>query len=390
MQNPRHSCNYVASPRLCLVPHLRRITAGFQSAYGRTSQYRREPDSGGFSFVDDVLNNNAFDRAHFLGRGGDDNEQQTACIRIDDEFCRILMTSVLIGEVAVLLAKSRAATTEYDLKMEEVNGQMTFLKLPHTLQERVRGFYEFMWTKHRSTGGEPAPFVNELSPSLRSEVQLFLKRKLIVTAAIFKHAPISFIRELVNDLILACFLAGDYVIREGEYGTEMFFISRGSCMVTINGQRCALLNPGTCFGEIAVIRSSKRTASVHAYTHTTLYILDKSSVDTLREEHPGCLEKSISKSKQHQQMLFAADESTTKAIPKRLGAGMVVKDFTKEAVKNSTNDNVAPVIDASSEEYGTIDSDDEVPMQSPHSPPTTRVLRSSTLPQRRRRGSVFL
>ena len=123
-------------------------------------------------------------------------------------FAGILMTSVLIGEVAVLLAKSRAATTEYDLKMEEVNGQMTFLKLPHTLQERVRGFYEFMWTKHRSTGGEPAPFVNELSPSLRSEVQLFLKRKLIVTAAIFKHAPISFIRELVNDLILACFLAG--------------------------------------------------------------------------------------------------------------------------------------------------------------------------------------
>ena len=43
----------------------------------------------------------------------------------------ILLTSILIGEVAVLLAKARAATTEYELKMEEV---MRYEMTPHPVE----------------------------------------------------------------------------------------------------------------------------------------------------------------------------------------------------------------------------------------------------------------
>ena len=89
---------------------------------------------------------------------------------------------------------------------------------PCVLQERVREYYAFLWEEHRCIDGDPTPFVRELSPAIRAEVDLFLKRALITKSDLFRSASVEFVRDLSAHLELVFYLRGDFVVREGEAG----------------------------------------------------------------------------------------------------------------------------------------------------------------------------
>lgn len=68
--------------------------------------------------------------------------------------------------------------------------------------------------------------------------------------------------------------AGDAVIREGERGQDMFVVVAGNLRVVKAAvgaeQELAVLEPGETFGEIALLDSGPRSASVVAITPATL------------------------------------------------------------------------------------------------------------------------
>ena len=67
---------------------------------------------------------------------------------------------------------------------------------------------------------------------------------------------------------------GESVIREGELGQDMFIVVAGELRVVKSGggeeRDLALLEPGDSFGEIALLDSGPRSASVVAITASTL------------------------------------------------------------------------------------------------------------------------
>jgi CRP-like cAMP-binding protein len=76
--------------------------------------------------------------------------------------------------------------------------------------------------------------------------------------------------------------AGDAVIREGEDGQDMFVVVAGSLRVVKAGgdeeQELAVLEPGDSFGEIALLDSGPRSASVVAITACTLLRFERKSL----------------------------------------------------------------------------------------------------------------
>ena len=58
--------------------------------------------------------------------------------------------------------------------------------------------------------------------------------------------------------------AGDTLLQEGDFGYTMFAITSGSAEVVQNGEVIRTLGPGNVFGEIAVLSSGRRVASVVA------------------------------------------------------------------------------------------------------------------------------
>lgn len=72
---------------------------------------------------------------------------------------------------------------------------------------------------------------------------------------------------------------GDAIIREGERGQGMFVVVAGSLRVVKSGaggdQELAVLEPGDSFGEIALLDSGSRSASVLAITASTLLSFER-------------------------------------------------------------------------------------------------------------------
>eukprot|EP00944_MAST-04C_sp_MAST-4C-sp1_P015238 g15238.t1 len=158
------------------------------------------------------------------------------CTRLQYYFASFIMMlgivfmALVIGEISSNISKLNHAKTKYELKLEDVAECMNNLEMPNDLKNRVLDYYRFMWTTHRTTDGEPVPFMKELSPSLSDEVDLFLKRSLIMKSELFKDAPADYLRALVPRLNHMICLRGDYIAREGEFGDTMYFIASGTCL----------------------------------------------------------------------------------------------------------------------------------------------------------------
>ena len=70
--------------------------------------------------------------------------------------------------------------------------------------------------------------------------------------------------------------AGDVLLREGEQGDRAYVIERGSVRVSLEGREIGRLGPGDLVGEIALLRSVPRTATVVAETDLRVLALDRS------------------------------------------------------------------------------------------------------------------
>ncbi|CAN5915091.1 glucose-6-phosphate dehydrogenase [soil metagenome] len=81
--------------------------------------------------------------------------------------------------------------------------------------------------------------------------------------------------------------AGEVIIRQGDPGSEMYLIARGEAEVVVDGgQVVATLREGDCFGEIALLISEKRTATVRALTTCDLFVLDRADLGRILRDHP--------------------------------------------------------------------------------------------------------
>ena len=73
---------------------------------------------------------------------------------------------------------------------------------------------------------------------------------------------------------------------EGDFGHGFFAIEDGTAEVRRDDTLVATLGPGDVFGEIALLASGRRTASVVATTPMRLLTLFKRDVWALEEECP--------------------------------------------------------------------------------------------------------
>ena len=76
------------------------------------------------------------------------------------------------------------------------------------------------------------------------------------------------------------------LVHEGDFGFTMFAIVTGTADVTKDGEVLRTLGPGDVFGEIAVLSSGRRTASVTARTPMELIAVLNRDVWRLEREAP--------------------------------------------------------------------------------------------------------
>ena len=192
----------------------------------------------------------------------------------------------VIGNVTTLLANIDLAKTHYRESMERLMAFMRYRHIPPPLQQRIRNYYTYLWENR--LGYDESTIMAELPDSLRTEVALFLRRDFIEGAPLFQGASQELIRELALELRPVVFAPGDDIFRAGQFGRHMYFISRGMVqIISTDGVTVVnTLSDGDFFGEIALLFSQPRTASVRAVDYCDLYTLDKETFDRVLARYP--------------------------------------------------------------------------------------------------------
>jgi CRP-like cAMP-binding protein len=79
---------------------------------------------------------------------------------------------------------------------------------------------------------------------------------------------------------------GKVLMRQGDHGDDMMIIVAGKVAVERDGERVNTLGPGDWFGEIALIGSGPRTATVTADGPAQLLVINHRDFHSVMEEFP--------------------------------------------------------------------------------------------------------
>jgi hypothetical protein len=104
---------------------------------------------------------------------------------------------------------------------------------------------------------------------------------------IFSALPAASLETLAREASYETVQPGTAIIREGDTGDSYYAITHGSVMVTIDGRDIRQMDRGQGFGEIALLRSVMRTATVAATSETTLLRLGREAFLTAMHAHPS-------------------------------------------------------------------------------------------------------
>ena len=117
------------------------------------------------------------------------------------------------------------------------------------------------------------------------------RREFVVTWAMLARVPLfatldaSEIAEIMNFLRAQTVPANTIVVRRGDEAHSMYFIAAGQVQVELPHDTVRL-DEGQFFGEVAVLRQTRRTATIRTIQQTKLLILDAHDLRALMQRSP--------------------------------------------------------------------------------------------------------
>jgi glucose-6-phosphate 1-dehydrogenase len=160
---------------------------------------------------------------------------------------------------------------------------------------------------HRGSWGPP-----EASDLLERDGRRWFE---VVTPEVLERSPLFKGADplLLNAVIMALHplsvAAGETIIEAGDLAREMYLIMRGEVVVEgLAGKKHGTLRERDFFGEIALLMSAQRTATVKAKTHCDLFVLEKKELARILKDHPQFAASLIEVAKERYDVILSDEE----------------------------------------------------------------------------------
>jgi CRP-like cAMP-binding protein len=80
--------------------------------------------------------------------------------------------------------------------------------------------------------------------------------------------------------------SGERLISEGDFAYEFFVVEHGEAQVTVEGDRVGALGPGDFFGEVGLMLTGRRTATVTALSPMVLVTMFEQNFRKVEQQYP--------------------------------------------------------------------------------------------------------
>ncbi len=192
----------------------------------------------------------------------------------------------IIGNIASLFSNLDSAKANFWNRIETVNQYLRSRHVPYDLNQQVRKYYEYLWARHR--GLKKDTLFGDLPVPFRVDILLHLTRDLLEKVPLFRYCSPALRNLLITALKPYTFAPDDCIVREGEVGKEIYFISQGKAEITSQAGRKShgILEEGDYFGLMSLMLREKRTASVTALTYCEVFMLFGDDFNSIKKDYP--------------------------------------------------------------------------------------------------------
>ncbi|XP_041621037.1 LOW QUALITY PROTEIN: cyclic nucleotide-gated cation channel beta-1 [Vulpes lagopus] len=205
-------------------------------------------------------------------------------------FTGVFAFSVMIGQMRDVVGAATAGQTYYRSCMDSTVKYMNFYKIPRSVQNRVKTWYEYTWQSQGML--DESELMVQLPDKMRLDLAIDVNYNIVSKVALFQGCDRQLIFDMLKRLRSVVYLPNDYVCKKGEIGREMYIIKAGEVQVLGGPDGKAVLvtlKAGSVFGEISLLAvggGNRRTANVVAHGFTNLFILDKKDLNEILVHYP--------------------------------------------------------------------------------------------------------
>ncbi|TNE47711.1 MAG: cyclic nucleotide-binding domain-containing protein [Bacteroidetes bacterium] len=192
----------------------------------------------------------------------------------------------IIGSVASLFNNLDAAKAHYWNRVETLSRYLHRREVPEHLQKKVRSYYDYQWAKRR--GLQEDWLFTDLPGPLRLEVLLHLTHDLLEKVPLFRYCSPALRDALLEALQAQTFTPDTWVVKEGELGNQIYFLSTGKVEVVMQSDPTpkAILEEGEYFGDLSLLLQERRTASVRTIGYCEMLVLEAHHFERLKNTYP--------------------------------------------------------------------------------------------------------
>lgn len=126
---------------------------------------------------------------------------------------------------------------------------------------------------------------------------------------LFKGADPLLLKTVIMALRANATAPGETIIRHGDLAKQMYLICRGEVEVIDGaGSVVKTLRDGDCFGEVGLLLSTPRTATIRAKTNCELFVLEQADFSRILRDHPQFAETMMKIARERYDLVVSKDQ----------------------------------------------------------------------------------
>nr|CAD7596917.1 unnamed protein product [Timema genevievae] len=183
-----------------------------------------------------------------------------------------LLAVFLLSEGFLISKTWRTSQKRHKQMMFHLAEFMSNKQLPDPLRNKIFNHFKFNFQRSFFEQGQ---ILNTMTRKIREDIVMHSCLRLVEKVKFFRKLPLVIMVKLAAKLHHQIYLTNDVIIRAGEPGYSMYFVSTGTVAIyTPTGVEMCHITDGNHFGEIALIMEDvNRTATVKAVETCELYEL---------------------------------------------------------------------------------------------------------------------